>query len=176
MATYHARTLTLRKYNETTSETDEFIIDPMWGNEAACMDFTVNIPADGWTDEDDGTYSYVWENSHLTMNCIFDVNFQEGVENGLVGYLSCTKSTGQITFVTDEPVIGNVPVFVRVIDAAVSGHFPITADLVETDAVLGETDVQGALEDLNERVSIMENRFSVVNGKLCITYKREVTE
>lgn len=165
MATYNAKKLTIQKDGNT------YIIDPLQGNEAVYIDLTVNIAVSDWT-LSNGIYTYVYTNSHFTANSVIVVYFRDGIRGGLVGDLKFTKATGSVTFTTDEAPIGSIPLIVRVIDGTVNGVYPIDAEMVETDAIVGETTVQGALEDLDSRVSM----FSVVDGKVCITYQVEDDE
>lgn len=145
MATYNAKTLTI------TNNGDNYIIDPLQGNDVAYRDITVNIDAEDWELSND-VYSYVWTNSYLTQNSQVQVYFKANVRGGLTGDLRVQKTTGQITFSTGEEPTDDISLLVRIIDANTTGILPINADMVETDAIVGETDVQGALEDLDERI------------------------
>jgi len=142
MATYTAKKLTI------SNNGDEYIIDPLQGNDVAYMEFTVNIGVNDWT-ELNGIYTYIWTNMHVTQNCYIQVHFKDGIRDGLVGDLTCNKTTGRVIFTTDEAPIGVIKLLVRVVDVATTESLIVSADLVETDAVIGETNVQGALEDLN---------------------------
>lgn len=145
MATYNAKTLTI------TNNGDNYIIDPLQGNDVAYRDITVDIDAEDWELSND-VYSYVWTSSYLTQNSQVQVYFKANVRGGLTGDLRVQKTTGQITFSTGEEPTDDISLLVRIIDANTTGILPINADMVETDAIVGETDVQGALEDLDERV------------------------
>lgn len=145
MATYNAKTLTI------TNNGDNYIIDPLQGNDVAYRDITVNIDSEDWT-LSNNVYSYVWTNSYLTQNSQVQVYFKANVRGGLTGDLRVQKTTGQITFSTSEEPTDDISLLVRIIDANTTGILPINADMVETDAIVGETDVQGALEDLDERI------------------------
>ena len=143
MAIYNAKKLTVVKGDDT------YIIDPLQGNESVYNDLPVTIHTTDWS----GTapYTYVFTDSHITANSAIAVYFKDGIRDGLVGDLKFTKATGAVTFVTDEPTIGDILLTVRVIDSTTNGVYPIDAEMVETDAVIGETTVQGALEDLDSR-------------------------
>ena len=144
MATYNAKKLTI------TYGGDTYIIDPLQGNESIFIDIPVTIAKNAWTSVP--PYTYVWTSSYVTANCAISVGFKEGVRDGLVGDLKYTKNTGSITFTTDEPPVGAIPVLIRIIDSNVDGTFPISAEIVETDAIVGCYTVQDALEDIDERV------------------------
>lgn len=155
MATYNAKTLTLVNQNG-----DVYVIDPLQGNESVYLDLPVTITQNQWS----GTapYTYTYTNSHITANAALCVYFKDGVREGLVGDLKWSKATGSITFVTTEPAAGPVPLVVRVIDSTTNGTYPVDASMVETDAIVGETTVQGCLEDLDSRVTNNTNNIGTV--------------
>ena len=145
MATYNAKKLTIVKGGDT------YIIDPMQGNDAAFYEYDITIPVNGWSVS--APYTYTWSNAHVTSNSIVLVEYKTGVRDGLVGDLTRSKATGSVTFTTSELPVGDIPLHITIICTNVDGIFPVYASDVETDAIVGETSVQGALEDLDGRAS-----------------------
>ena len=159
MATYHAKSLTMTKNG------DEYIIDPLQGNDAAFMDFTVNIDEEDW-DLNSSLYTYVWQNQYLTQNSAIQTWFKDGVRDGIVCDIKVTKTTGQITFTMEEAPIGDVSILVRIMDTRVLGNtYPINADLISTNAVIGQTEVQGALEEIVSKIGAHDIDITVLANK-----------
>lgn len=166
MAVYNAKKLTITKDGNT------YIIDPLQGNETAFIDFDVTIESTDWTGN--GPYTYEYTNSHITRYCVVFVYFKPSAAGSDITYLFYEKEQGKVTFTTPDQLDDDLDLVVRIAEANVEGVFPISADVVETDAVVGETDVQGALEDLDERIGQQQTIWSVVNGKVCINYEKEI--
>ena len=157
MAIYNAKKLTLVKGEDT------YIIDPLQGNESVYLDIDVTIHKTDWSQTQ--PYTYVWSNQYVTANCAINILFKDGVRDGLVGDFHFSKtSSGSVTFTTDEPPVGDIPIIVRIIDSTTDGVFPVSADLVATDAITGETNVQGALEYLDTN-KIDKNQGQANAGK-----------
>lgn len=157
MAIYNAKKLTLVKGEDT------YIIDPLQGNESVYIDFDVVILKNSWSAVP--PYTYVWTDQRVTANCAVDVLFKDGVRDGLVGDFHFSKTgAGSVTFTTDEPPIGDIPIVIRIIESKADATFPIDADLIETDAITGETNVQGALEHLDTN-KIEKNQGQANAGK-----------
>ena len=127
------------------------------------MDMAVIIQQNSWT-ENEGVYTYTWTNEHLTANSIVQVEFKDGVRGGLVGDLKAQKTTGQIVFTTNLEPVGAIPLNVRIIDAVVEHTYPIAADLISTDAVTGQTEVQGALEEIVSKQTADENNIATLES------------
>lgn len=144
--TYNAKTLTMIDQSGNT-----YIIDPMQGNEVAFNDISITIHTSDWTGS--GPYIYTYSDTHFVANSTVDVRFKDGIRTGLIGDLKYSKTTGQIQFTTTEEPIGDIPLVIQVIDANVSGVYPIDATMIETEAIVGETTVEGALEDLDTRLT-----------------------
>lgn len=163
MATYNAKKLTIVKGSDT------YIIDPLQGNDSIYNDRTVVIHKSDWS----GTvpYTYIYEDSYITANCGISVYFKDGVRGGLVGDLGYTKTTGAVIFVTTEPAAGDIPLVVRIIDSLVNGVYPVDASAVATTVVEGETTVQGALENLDNRTSDLEEGLANAEDELAIRLK-----
>lgn len=125
----------------------------------ACVDIDISLPTSGWSGE--GPYTYTYSNSKISSGCAVSVKFLESETSGSILAIDCEKVVGGVRFTSDNVPTSAIPVRVHIENADAESVMATTADEVSTDAVPGQSNVQDALETLNDHIA---NLFEIVNA------------
>lgn len=107
------------------------------------IDIPVTIAVSDWSDT--SPYTYTYSDSRITDGCSVEVYFADGAENCDVRLLDYAKGTNSVTITADVLPAQSLPVIIHIENMDSTGIAPLTASEVSTDAVQGQTTVQGAL-------------------------------
>ena len=114
-------------------------------------DLAVSIPANGWTNSE--PFTYTWTSSKVTPECGIEVGFQAAAKDTDIITLSYEKVAGGVQFTAPSKPSVAIPVTIRIINA--DAEYVVTtidAEMVETDAISGASNVQQALGTLNSKI------------------------
>lgn len=120
--------------------------------------YSVTIQTTDWSAS---PYTYTWTNSDVTANCSVEIGFLDGAEDCDIDFLEWEKSTGSITFSVETLPSVALPIVIKLTNARAKYVEDLTADMVATDAVSGESNVQDALEVLSARTDEVEHTLTI---------------
>ena len=127
--------------------------------------YSVTIQTSDWSAS---PYTYTWTNSDVTADCSVEIGFLDGADDCDVDFLGWEKVSGGIEFSVDTLPTVAIPVVIKLTNARAKYVEDLTADMVATDAVSGASNVDEALETLDESISTINSAladYETLNGK-----------
>ena len=128
------------------------------------LDLAVSLPSSGWSNS--SPYVYTWTSAYVTPECAIDVHFGEGAENILVDYLEFEKVSGGVKFTAPVKPTVNIPVIVRILNADAESITSVSATMVSTSAVSGQSNVEQALSNVDSRTTTNSQAIATINSNL----------
>lgn len=134
----------------------------------SCLDIDISLPTTGWSGN--GPYTYTYSNEHITSGCSVKVNFLESSVSGNILCLEYEKVVGGVQFSSSSVPTQAIPVRLHILNADADSVMATTADEVSTNAVSGASNVQDALETLNDQIANLLNPVKLTIVKASSNY------
>ena len=122
------------------------------------LDLELSIPTTAWSSS--SPYTYTWSSAYITPECDIEVEFGDGAENVEMTYLEFEKVSGGVKFTVPSKPLSAVPVVIRVINADAEYIASVSATMVSTSAIPGQSNVEQALSNVDSRITTLNSNLT----------------
>lgn len=119
--------------------------------ENAGGDFFIQIEPSMWATT--APYTYTWISPKVTADCRVDVDFDDDANDGSITEIEYEKVSGGIKFTSSFKPASNVRLVIHILNAQAETMASITGDMVNTTVISGANNVNGALTNLNSKIT-----------------------
>lgn len=127
------------------------------------VDLPVNLPVSGWSNTTPSTYT--WSSESVTPECGIEVHFANGSENILTPYIYYEKASGSVVFSAPAKPAADIPVVIRILNAAAESFTSVTDEMVSTSTTQGASNVKQALTMINSDISTINSNLNIKIGQ-----------
>ena len=147
---------------EMTSTEFTILNNRLLAVENVCTEHSVTILATDWSSS--SPYTYEWTNSLVTSSCSVEVELRDGAGAAEIETLEWAKTTGKVTFTTEEVAAASLPITIRIINAKTDTFQSLSADEISSEAITGCDTVEEAITNLDGRASTIADQIGNIHG------------